>query len=257
MTPNPNLQSSNSQSDGAQVLKAIRQRLFWSGGIALVVLIVCLFLFYLLTPELPDGPDNVDWSLLEGFMSLVSVALILGGSVFALREYISSEIQQRREELDREEEAKKVAFSVYKEIFDRLMRSEDVEARRWIINNVPERKDGEDEQKWVAQVKVIIHQRPQSWEGVPPGQEYLKQVLNTFDFVGFAALHYWPINEELLAWMSAPIAKVWERIGGYVENEAQKRREPDYYRAARDLGQRCVVWWHEHYPDATIIDDAT
>jgi hypothetical protein len=195
--------------------------------------------------------------LLEGIMSLVSVAFILGGSVFALREYITSEIQQRREELDREEEEKKVAFNVYREIFDRLMSPEDVEARRWIINNIPKQEDGEDEQEWVAQVKLIIHQRPQNWEGAPPGQEHLKRVLNTFDFVGFAAGHYWPINDELLAWMSAPIAKAWERIGAYVENESKERHEPDYYRAARELGQRCVAWWNEHYPDSTIIPNAT
>lgn len=216
--------------------------------IALLIIFVGILLFPQ-TTHLKDAPDRVDWSLLEGIMSLVSTALLVGGSIFALREYISNEIQQ-------EAERKKVAFDVYKEIFDRLMSPEDIEARRWIISNIPEQKGDEDTQAWVERVKVIIFQRPQNWEGVPPGHEHLKRVLNTFDFMGFSADYYWPINDELLAWMSAPVAKVWARVGAYVELEAQRRGEPDYYRAARKLGQQCEIWWKTHYPNATTVDGA-
>ena len=56
--------------------------------------------------------------------------------------------------------------------------------------------------------------------------------------------------------MSAPVAKVWERVGAYVELEAQRRGEKDYYRAARKLGQQCETWWREHNPNAATVEGA-
>ena len=94
---------------------------------------------------------------------------------------------------------------------------------------------------------------------MPPGQTHLKRVLNTLDFVGFVADHYWDMwrtDDELVQWMSSPITKVWERIGPYVEYEAVERQEPDFYQAARMLSQYCLDWRCVHHPVSRIIDGA-
>jgi hypothetical protein len=239
-------------SEARRIWRAIVRRLVWSALIAIGVFILALLLFYL-TPVLPNGPHHLDWSLLEGFISLLSLALVLGGSVFALREYISNEIQQQKDE-------KKVAFDVYQVIFDRLMNPEDTAARRWIILNVPVLPPGEDRAEWVKQVRARMHELPDDWQGeMPPGQAHLKRVLNTLDFVGFVADHYWDMwrtDDELVQWMSSPITKMWERIGPYVEYEAEERDEPDFYQAARMLGQYCLQWRRAHRPVSRIVDGA-
>jgi hypothetical protein len=249
--------AANNQRDSNAEAKRIRQAIW--GRLILAVLfglagvVVVLAMFYL-TPILPNGPRHLDWSLLEGFVSLLSLLLVFGGAVFALREYIRNEIQQQKDE-------KKVAFDVYLVIFDRLMNPEETAARRWIILNIPVRGPDEDEQAWVMQVREIIHDTPADWQGeTPPGQTYLKRVLNTLDFVGFVAEHYWDMwqaDDELVQWMSSPITKVWERIGPYVEYEAEERNEPDYYQAARMLSQSCLRWRRAHRPPSRIIDGAT
>jgi hypothetical protein len=248
--------ASNNQRDFSSEAKLIRRviirRLAWSALIAIGVFVLALLLFYL-TPVLPNGPHRLDWSLLEGFISLLSLALVLGGSVFALREYISNEIQQQKDE-------KKVAFDVYQVIFDRLMNPEDTAARRWIILNIPVLPPGEDQAAWVKDVRARIHEWPDDWHGeTSPGQTYLKRVLNTLDFVGFVAEHYWDMwrtDDELVQWMSSPITKVWERIGPYVEYEAEERDEPDFYQAARMLSQYCLQWRRAHRPVSRIVDGA-
>ena len=248
--------ASNNQRDYSSEAKLVRQvivrRLVWSALIAIGVFILALLLFYL-TPVLPNGPHKLDWTLLEGFMSLISLALVLGGSVFALREYISNEIQQQKDE-------KKVAFDVYQVIFDRLMNPEDTAARRWIILNVPVLQPDEDRAAWVKEVRAKIHEWPDDWQGeTSPGQTYFKRVLNTLDFVGFVAEHYWDMwrtDDELVQWMSSPITKVWERLGPYVEYEAEERNEPDFYQAARMLSKYCLEWRREHRPVSKIVDGA-
>ena len=43
----------------------------------------------------------------------------------------------------------------------------------------------------------------------------------------------------------------------YVEDEARRRNEPDYYQAARDLGDRCLQWRVARGLKTNIIEDAT
>jgi hypothetical protein len=103
-----------------------------------------------------------------------------------------------------------------------------------------------------------LNKRPRGWKGErPPGKEYLKEVLNTLDFLGFVAKHYWNMGNELVTWMSPPVAKVWERIYLYVKQEAERRNEPDFYESASEFGQYCVDWRNKHYPKSNVIKDAT
>jgi hypothetical protein len=244
-------------SEASRIRRAIIRRLVWSAIIAVGVFVLALLLFYL-TPVLPNGPRHLDWALLEGFISLLSLALVLGGSIFALREYINNEIQQEKDEIQRQKDEAKVAFDVYQVIFDRLMNPEDIAARRWIIQHIPVLQPDEDQEAWVKAVRGKIQAWPEDWQGeTSPGQIYVKRVLNTLDFVGFVAENYWGRwHDELVQWMSSPITKVWERIGPYVEYEAIERKEPDFYQAARMLSEYCLEWRREHRPVSKIIDGA-
>jgi hypothetical protein len=180
--------------------------------------------------------DRVDWSLLDGYVSLLTLALIVGGLVFAFVEYVRSESEQARDNAQ-------ISFGIYQALSARMTHPEEEAARRWIIQTIPKRNPDQSEDEWLALVRQLIQDKPQDWQDqLAPGQQHVKQVLNTLDFMGFVATHYWNVEGPLLEWMSPPVAKVWERIGPYVVDEAKRRSEPDFYKSARSLGERCVNW---------------
>jgi len=66
--------------------------------------------------------------------------------------------------------------------------------------------------------------------------------LNALDYFGFVAENYVSVEGPLLEWMSPPITKVWERIAPYVEQERIARNEPDFYKSASYIGEKCLDW---------------
>ena len=247
----------SSPFDPKQIERKTKARLLKTGLLSILVFIAVLlfivrFLFPL-TALLPDrtAVGEIDWTLLEGVASLITVSLVIGGLAFAFFEYVQTAIQQSRENAE-------TSFNMYKEIYYRLMNPEAVEARRWIIMNLPAKKDLDNE-SWLKQTIAALDKIPHGWKNErPPGRDHLKEVLNTFDFIGFVAKHYWNMENELVTWMSPPVAKVWERIWFYVEDEANRRGEPDFYQSAREFGQYCVEWRiKQNLPQANVIQDAT
>lgn len=246
----------SSPFDPKQIERKTRRRLWKTGVFSILVFVAVLSLILLvmfpLTIYLPRGDDAkpINWNLLEGIASLITVSLVIGGLAFAFFEYVQTSVQQSRENAE-------TSFNMYKEIYYKLMKPEAVEARRWIITNLPTKKDLDDE-TWLKQTISALDKIPRGWKSErPPGRDYLKEVLNTFDFIGFVAQHYWKMENELVTWMSPPVAKVWERIQLYVEYEAEQRNEPDFYESAREFGQYCVEWRNERYPKSNVIKDAT
>jgi hypothetical protein len=248
----------SSPFDPKQIERKTRIRLWKTGVFSILVFVAVLLLILLvvfpLTTYLPEnrGGDTrpINWNLLEGMASLVTVSLVIGGLAFAFIEYVQTAIQQSRENAE-------TSFNMYKEIYYKLMNPEAVEARRWIITNLPTKKDLDDE-TWLKQTISALDKIPRGWKSErPPGRDYLKEVLNTFDFIGFVAQHYWKMENELVTWMSPPVAKVWERIHLYVEYEAEQRNEPDFYESAREFGKYCVEWRDRRYPKSNVIEDAT
>ena len=210
------------------------------------------------TTQLPDKAGSgasartIDWNVLGSITGLLTTSLIFGGLVFAFVENIQNANQ-------REIEKAETSFNIYKEVFERLMNPDAQASRRWIIQNLPTlAESGGDKAAWLALVKARLTNVPNGWQAErAPGLEHLKNVLNTFDFIGFVANHYWSMENELVFWMSPSISKVWERIDLYVEEEALQRNEPDYYESAREIGKFCVEWRAANYPPSNIISNGT
>ena len=186
---------------------------------------------------------KVDWSLLEGFVSVISLALVAGSLAFALVEYTEKENAKQREKLIEAREKAKLSYDIYQAIFERLTDPEQEAARRWILANIPLKKDDEDLAAWYQRVQAKIMARPEGRENeLPEGQRAVKLTLNCFDYIGFIANHYWDIDEDSLDWISPPIAKVWKRIGPYVTHVRTLRKAKDYYLSAEAMGKRCIEW---------------
>lgn len=225
-------------------------------SVGIFFLAISLFPFTLNLPETSGTGANIKeirWEILEGITSLVTLSLFIGGIVFAFSEHYQNA-------MDRKWKSSEASLNIYKELYDRLMNPQAVTARRWVILNLPTLEEvGNDRELWLREVNRQLNKIPRGWKGArPPGKEYVKEILNSLDFIGFATKHYWNIQDELVGWMSPSVAKIWERLEVYVEEEANQRNEPDYYASAREFGRYCIEWREKHnYPKSTVIKNAT
>jgi hypothetical protein len=247
--------------DPQLISRQTRSRLRRSGLVAflaaLAIILLGLYLFPLTAKIPPSAPmggsaELVDWGLLEGLTSLATLAIVIGGVVFAYFEHTQNAIQRGRESaLD--------SFNLYKEIDLRLNEPQAIAARRWIIQNLPTlAQHGGEAEEWLDEIKLILNKTPGELQDErPAGKEHLKRVLNGFDFIGFVAQNYWSMENELVEWMSPLVAKIWERVGVYIEDESRRRNEEDFFRAARDFGNYCLEYRRAHYPESVVIEDAT
>lgn len=230
-----------------------------AGIIALIFVLVTFVASLYFFPQVPSwadsrlaGPLRLDWTALGGITSLATFSLVVGGVLFALIDYIQNAVQRKRDDAE-------ASFNIYKEMFNRLMSPEALEARRWVILNLPTLEEmGNDKKAYLDQVNKELNKMPRGWKSKrPPGREYLKDILNTLDFIGFVAKHYWNMENELVEWMSSPVTKVWERISVYVEEESKLRNELDYYESARNFANYCVEWRRQKYPKSNVIPNGT
>ena len=242
MRPNP-LPESNRNIIGKLLLIVLASILIG----ALVYFVIILWAF----PSFSD-----DWNMLEGFASVLSLSLLVGGLVFAVTEYVNAENGKHAEKLADEREKAKLSYTIYKAIFDKLTDPEQEAARRWILSNIKIKKDDEDIEKWYARTHAKIMSMPRRSKGdVPEGQRALKLTLNCFDYIGFIANHYWDMEDDSLEWISGPIAKVWSRIGPYVAHVRTLRGSKDYYLSAEYVGGLCIQWRKERgLPDEEYVE---
>ena len=219
----------------------IKHKLVQYGVIAAVFALAILVIVPLVFPRaiaaFPDSPPKTDWNYLEGFISLITLSLLVGGGVFVFMEYRRKEIQQKRD-------SALASFNIYKDVFDRMTALDETAARRWIIRNIqPLDETKQTKEAWLTEFQDIVFNKPDGWiDEIPPGKMHLKRVLNMFDYLGFVSEHYWHMEEGIMEWLSPPCVKVWERIGPYVESEAIKRNEPDFYLSAWKFGEDCIEW---------------
>ncbi|HKJ26726.1 MAG TPA: hypothetical protein VJ965_03730 [Anaerolineales bacterium] len=184
--------------------------------------------------------NALSWGNLEGFTSLVTMSLVIAGLVFAFAD-------RRQKEKEEAHEKQKLSSAHFTTIHDRLTDAKQEDARRWVYENIPLKADDEPLDKWVVKVQKAIDRKPKDWpEKRSPGQIYLKSILNNFDFIGFIFSEYWEAEEKEIEWITPPIAKIWQRIGPYVEHLRDLRNEPDYYKAASTVGEYAIQWREEH-----------
>jgi hypothetical protein len=150
------------------------------------------------------------WDMLEAVSTAAAVAQVFGGGVVALVQLTES-VDNRN-------------LGIYNAVFEKMMAEENIEARRWIYQDLP-----------------TLSERGMSVIDAK-GQVHIKRVLNTFDHLGFLMEQDWVTAEPVVHWVSPMVVKVWEKLGPYVEHEVRRRNEPDYYESARALADRCKKW---------------
>lgn len=193
---------------------------------------------------------KLDWAMLGEFSGVISLGLLFGGLVFAGLEYFSKEQAKA-------DEKNKLSYEIYQAIFEKLTDPEQEVARRWILAEIDEKGKGEDLASWYEKTNQKIMANAVG-NDIPEGQKSIKLTLNCFDYIGFIADHFWDADEDSLDWISAPIAKVWKRIGPYVERVGELRGVEDYYTSAQSIGNRCIDWrkkrdWDkEKFPENSV-----
>jgi hypothetical protein len=224
--------------------KNIFLKIFLIGLGSIVIALIGYVIIVNLFPAFSrNASGEVNWNLLEGFASVLSLALLAGGLTFALTEYVNTENTKLAEKLAEDREKAKLSYDIYKAIFDKLTNPEQEAARRWILSNITIKGDDEDISVWYKQTHAKIMKITEgNKDSLPEGQEAVKMTLNCFDYIGYIADHYWDIEDDSLDWISAPIAKVWRRIGPYVEHVRTLRGSNEYYISAEYIGRLCVKW---------------
>ncbi len=166
------------------------------------------------------------WAMVEALSTAVAAAAVLGAGFIAYREL--SEVASSRQ------------MAVADKLFAELNSEENIEARRWVFQNLPD-----DPEEGIRSLP-------------PEGQAAVKRVLNSLDHVAFLTQADWIPEEMVMPWMNPMIVKAWAKLEPYVAYESRRRQEPDYYEHARQLAERCMAWRAKNLPDAEIrwLDDA-
>jgi hypothetical protein len=190
-----------------------------------------------------------DWSLLEGFVGAISLALLVGGLTYTVLDRIRAEYAEEREK-------NKLSYEIYRAIFEKLTDPEEEAARRWILANIEVKKQDEDIESWYQRMHARIMLGQDGDPGEPPeGQKFVKRTLNCLDYIGFIANHYWEIGGNSLDWFSPPIAKMWRRLGPYVKDVRILRKAKDYYVPAEYIGELCIQWRRDKgYADEEYVE---
>jgi hypothetical protein len=172
------------------------------------------------------GVSTDFWAMTEALSTAVAAGAVVSASFIAYREL--SELASSRH------------MEVADKLFEELNSSENIEARRWVFQNLPTDPN----------------------EGVriptPEGRAAVKRVLNSLDRVAFLTQAGWIPEDIIMPWMNPMIVKAWVKLKPYVDYERDRRHEPDYYVYARELAERCLAWRAKNLSDAKItwVNDA-
>jgi hypothetical protein len=172
--------------------------------------------------------DPALWGYLEGMSSAAVLGSVIGGGLAVLVQLVEL-IESRKRDIA------VTNLRVYDTIFGLMMSDDNIDARRWIYQELP--RDPET-----------------GLSGLDSeGQRRIKLVLNSLDYLGLAVAQDIVAGDDVVEWASPFVVKVWDRLGPYVDYEARRRNEPDYYRAARDLAERCRAVRQKRVGDATPV----
>ncbi|GAB4540288.1 MAG: hypothetical protein Kow0063_29930 [Anaerolineae bacterium] len=165
------------------------------------------------------------WAALEGLSSAAAFAFTVGAGLIVLMQLA--------------ETADSRNLDIYRDIYEKLMSEEEIEARRFIYQQIPASEDDQ------VVIDAILNS--------DSARKYVKQVLNLIDYFGFLVEQDWVTADEIIGWISPVVVKVWEKIGPVVEYERSRRpEEPDYYEAAFKLAERCRKWRDRNLPGRRV-----
>jgi hypothetical protein len=154
------------------------------------------------------------WAMTEATATAVTAATVLGGAILAYRELSEVSATRHMEVADR--------------LFDELNDPTHVEARRRVFQNLPDDP--------AVGIALLAEQE----------RDAIKQVLNSLDRVAFLTQAGWIPEDMIMPWMSPMILKAWIKLKPWVDYEAERRHEPEYYRQVRALAERCLSWRKAH-----------
>ncbi len=193
--------------------------IFLGLGVAgFVVWVGGLFVFWLLLRLAGVSTDL--WAMIEALSTAVAAAAVLSAGFVAYRELAEAASSRHVDVADR--------------LFAELNSRENIAARRWVFQNLDA-----DPEKGLRKLDET-------------GRDAVKQTLNSLDRVAFLTQSSWIPDEMIMPWMNPMIVKTWAKLEPYVDYESQRRNEPDYYRNARELAERCRAWRAENLPEAEI-----
>jgi hypothetical protein len=166
------------------------------------------------------------WAMTEATATAVTAATVLGGAILAYRELAEVSATRHMEVADR--------------LFDELNDPTHVAARRRVFQQLPA-----DPETGI----VLLTEED---------RDAIKQVLNSLDRVAFLTQAGWIPEDLVMPWMSPMILKVWIKLKPWVDYEATRRHEPDYYHQVRALAERCLGWRKAHgmSTEITWVDNA-
>jgi hypothetical protein len=150
------------------------------------------------------------WVATSALASAVTAAAVLGAGFMAYKEL--NEISSTRH------------IDVADKLFNELNSEENIEARRWVYQNL--------KQKPEEGVKSLSEE----------GRKAIKQTLNSLDRVAFLTQAGWIPDDLIMPWMHPMIAKSWEKLHAYVTYERERRGEPYFYQNIDALADRCLMW---------------
>ncbi|HSL42695.1 MAG TPA: hypothetical protein VK897_04630 [Anaerolineales bacterium] len=165
-------------------------------------------------------PTNY-WAMLEALATAIAASAVLGTVFVAYTEL--SEVYNSR------------YIDVANKLFDELNSPENIAARRWIFQKLPDDP--------VEGIKTLP----------PEGRDAVKKVLNSLDHVAFLTQAGWIPDELVMPWMYPMISKSWLKLKPYVEYERQRRNEPYYYINASNVAERCLLWGKANLPESEKV----
>ena len=161
------------------------------------------------------------WIMLEAIATAIAASAVLGTVFVAYREL--TEIYSSR------------YMDVANKLFDELNSPENIAARRWVFQQLPDDP--------VQGIKTIPVE----------GRDAAKRVLNSLDHVAFLTQAGWIPEELIMPWMYPMISKAWLKLKPYVEYERQRRNEPYYYINASKVAERCLTWGKTNLPESDQV----
>lgn len=167
------------------------------------------------------------WIMFEATATALAASSVFGAAIVAHRELTESSYSRYIE--------------IANQLFNELNSDENIKARRWIFQNLPEDP--------AVNINTISCE----------GREAIKKVLNSLDHVAFLTQEKWIPEDLVMPWMHPMIFKSWKKLEPYVFFERNRRKEPYYYLYASRLAEKCIEWRRKNLQnpdDALWFNDA-